>query len=379
MLDAILGLLTLSGIAATNAMADTRGAAHALARHAGALTIVPPGTARDALAPLPLAALRLAPATVAGLGDMGFQTVGDLMAVPRAPLTRRFGPEVTRRLDQALGQSCEPIDPLRPIDLATSRRAFAEPIAAAETIARQIGHLVRDLCRQLESRGMGARRLDLICWRMDRAAQAVRVGLAAPQRDPARLMRLLADKIPTIDPGFGIEIMSLTATLAEPLAPRQTARLLEPEAPDVTGLIDVLANRVGAAAVFRLAPVASEVPERSVTRVPPLCAVSDNWPDHWPRPARLLPRPEPIETMALLPDQPPHWISWRGIRHRVIRGDGPERIFGEWWKREAETRAVRDYFRIEDETGRRFWIFRQGDGQDASTGSHRWFLHGIFG
>ncbi|MDM7459067.1 MAG: DNA polymerase Y family protein, partial [Paracoccus sp. (in: a-proteobacteria)] len=227
MLDAILGRLTLSGITATIAMADTWGAAHALARHAGALTIAPPGTARDALASLPLAALRLAPATVAGLGDMGFRTVGDLMAVPRAPLTRRFGPEVTRRLDQALGQSGEPIDPLRPADLATSRRAFAEPIAAAETIARQIGHLVRDLCRQLESRGMGARRLDLICWRVDRAAQTLRVGLAAPQRDPARLTRLLTDKIPTIDPGFGIEIMSLTATLAEPLAPRQAAGLLE--------------------------------------------------------------------------------------------------------------------------------------------------------
>lgn len=379
MLDAILGRLTLSGITATIAMADTWGAAHALARHAGAVTIAPPGTARDALAPLPLAALRLPPATVAGLADMGFQTVGDLMAVPRAPLTRRFGPEVTRRLDQALGQSGEPIDPLRPADLATARRAFAEPIAAAETIARQIGRLVGDLCAQLESRGLGARRLDLICWRVDSAAQPVRMGLAAPQRDPARLTRLLCDKIPSIDPGFGIEIMTLTATLAEPLAPRQRATLLEPEAPDVTGLIDVLANRVGAAAVFRIAPVASEVPERSVARVPPLSVIPDAWPDHWPRPARLLPRPEPIETMALLPDQPPHWIAWRGSRHRVARADGPERIFGEWWKREAETRAVRDYFRVEDESGRRFWIFRQGDGEDASTGSHRWFLHGIFG
>ena len=379
MLDAILGRLTLSGITARLAMADTWGAAHAIARHAGPLTIIPDGAARAALAPLPMAALRLSPATVRGLQDMGFQTIGDLMAVPRAPLTRRFGPEVTRRIDQALGTSGEPIDPLRPADLATTRRAFAEPIGAAETIARYIGKLTRDLCRQLEARGLGARRLDLICWRVDSAAQPVRVGLAAPQRDPARLTRLLTDKIPTIDPGFGIEIMTLTATLAEPLAPRQATSLLEPAAPDVTGLIDVLSNRVGARAVFRMAPVASEVPERAVSRVAPLTEITESWPDHWPRPSRLLPRPELIETMALLPDHPPHWIAWRGIRHRVRSADGPERIFGEWWKREAETRAVRDYFRIEDDTGRRFWIFRQGDGEDRATGSHDWFLHGVFG
>ncbi len=379
MLEALLGRLTLSGVTVRLALAETWGAAHALARHTGPLTIAPDGTARDMLAPLPLAALRLAPATVRGLQDMGFQTIGDLMAIPRAPLTRRFGPEVRRRLDQALGASGEPIDPLRPTGLATTRRAFAEPIGAAETIARYIGKLARDLCRQLEERGLGARRLDLICWRVDNHAQPVRVGLAAPQRDPARLTRLLCDKIPTIDPGFGIEIMSLTATLAEPLAPRQASSPLEPAAPDVSGLVDVLANRVGARAIFRMAPVASEVPERSVTRVAPLTEIAEGWPDHWPRPARLLPRPEPIETLALLPDHPPSWIAWRGTRHRVARADGPERIFGEWWKREAETQAVRDYFRIEDTEGRRFWIFRQGDGEDRATGSMSWFLHGVFG
>lgn len=382
MLETVLGRLALSGITARLALADTWGAAHALARHGpedSALTIAPPGTLREALAPLPLAALRLQPATLGGLADLGFASIGDLLAVPRAPLTRRFGPEIARRLDQALGARGEPIDPLRPADLATARRAFAEPIGAAETIARYIGKLARDLCRQLEARGLGARRLDLICWRVDSAAQPVRVGLAAPQRDPARLTRLLCDKIPTIDPGFGIEIMSLTATIAEPLAPRQATSLLEPAVPDVSGLIDVLANRVGARAVYRLAPVASEVPERSVARVAPLSEIAEGWPDHWPRPARLLPRPERIETMALLPDHPPAWIAWRGIRHRVARADGPERIFGEWWKREAEAQAVRDYFRIEDEAGRRFWIFRQGDGEDRATGSHDWFLHGVFG
>jgi protein ImuB len=117
-----------------------------------------------------------------------------------------------------------------------------------------------------------------------------------------------------------------------------------------------------------------------VTRVAPLSEpVGAGWPDHWPRPARLLPRPEPIETLALLPDHPPVSITWRGIRRKVARADGPERVFGEWWKRDAELIAVRDYFRIEDEAGERYWVFRAGDGENVETGSHRWFLHGVFG
>ncbi len=261
------------------------------------------------------------------------------------------------------------------------RRSFAEPIAAAETIARHTAGLVGTLCAALEERGLGARRLDLICHRVDSRAQAVRIGLARPVRDPRRLTRLLCDRIETIDPGFGIEILSLAAPLAEPLGPRQAgSSLIETPAPDLSGLIDRLTNRVGAKAVYRFAPVASDVPERSVRRVPALAEETGaGWPDHWPRPARLLPRPEPIETMALLPDHPPNWIIWRGVRHRVRRADGPERVFGEWWKRDAELAAVRDYFRIEDEAGERFWIFRAGDGEDAATGSHRWFLHGVFG
>jgi protein ImuB len=184
-----------------------------------------------------------------------------------------------------------------------------------------------------------------------------------------------------IDPGFGIESMRLAATLAEPLAPKQTISSLteEPEA-DVSGLIDTLANRVGEQRLYRFAPVASDVPERSVCRVAPTAPdTGEAWPDHWPRPSRLLPTPEPIETVALLPDHPPVSFTWRGIRRRVKCVDGPERVFGEWWKCDAELIAVRDYFRIEDEAGERFWIYRAGDGEDAATGSHRWFLHGIFG
>ncbi|WP_120445286.1 Y-family DNA polymerase [Paracoccus yeei] len=380
MLEALTGRLVLSGLSARAAIADTWGAAHALARHrADPMVLAEPGSAETLLAPLPLAALRLPPAMVAELRSLGFVRIGDLLGQPRGPLTRRFGPVLCRRLDQALGQAAEPIEPLRPDGLIEVRRAFAEPIAARETIARYIGKLVAQLCAALEERGLGVRRLDLLCWRVDSHVQTVRIGLAQPQRDEARLTRLLCDKIETIDPGFGIEIMALAAPIAEPLAPRQTSAL-EAAAPDLSGLIDVLANRVGTRAVYRLAPVASDVPERSVTRIPPLSEpVGAGWPDHWPRPARLLPRPEPIQTMALLPDQPPVWIVWRGVRHRVARADGPERVFGEWWKRDSELIAVRDYFRIEDEAGARLWIYRTGDGENAGTGSHHWFLHGVFG
>ncbi|QDA35926.1 DNA polymerase Y family protein (plasmid) [Paracoccus liaowanqingii] len=382
LLEMLLGRLTLSGITARLAIADTWGAAHALARHhrESAACIALPGATAAVLAPLPLTALRLPQATVAGLQDLGFATIGDLMDTPRAPLTLRFGAELCRRLDQALGEMAEPIDPLRPASLVEVRRSFAEPIAAAETIARYIGKLVVDLCTALEARGEGARRLDLLCWRVDNRIETVRVGLAVAQRDPKRLTRLLCDKIPGIDPGFGIEIITLTATLAEPLVPRQASSLLEQAPPDISDLVDMLANRVGHRSVYRLSPVASDVPERSVARIAALSPDQGlGWPGHWPRPSRLLPRPEPIDTLALLPDHPPNWISWRGIRHRVRRADRPERIFGEWWKRDAEARAVRDYFRIEDEAGQRFWIFRAGDGEDAATGSHRWFIHGMFG
>ncbi|MBW7920838.1 MAG: DNA polymerase Y family protein [Rubellimicrobium sp.] len=398
LLDGLVGRLALSGVTARAALADTRGAAHALARFvADPVFIVPPGEVMAHLAPLPLAALRLGVDPAAGLDALGVATVGDLAALPRAPLTRRFGPEPCLRLDQALGLAADPVDPLRPEDQVAARRLFAEPIAAPETIARHMGKLAAVLCEALAARGLGARRLDLVCTRSDGQAQALRIGLARPSRDAAHLTRLLGARIERIDPGFGIESMALAASRAEPLAAGQVADALAgAQAPDLAGLVDTLANRVGPAGVYRMAAVASDVPERSVRRIPALADGGGvprpahrpvprpapwpaSWPAHWPRPARLLPHPERIETLALLPDHPPAWFIWRGRRHPVTRADGPERIFGEWWKRDAELAAVRDYFRVEDDSGARFWIFRAGDGEDAATGPQGWFLHGLFG
>jgi len=382
MLATLIDKLAGVGIRARGAIADTWGAAHALARFAARPAFVSaPGAALTDVAALPIAALRLTPDLVDGLRVLGFERISDLLAQPRAPLTLRFGPELGRRLDQASGRLAEPIEPIRPEELIEVRRVFAEPIGAAETIARYIGKLSVQLCEALEQKGLGARRLDLICHRVDSRAQAVRVGTALPLRDAKRMTRLLSDKIETIEPGFGIEIMTLAATVAEPLTLKQAVTSLVAEAePDVSGLIDLLANRVGEQNLYRAAPVASDVPERAVRHIPALAAETGaDWPGHWPRPARLFARPEPIETVALLPDHPPVTFTWRGVRRRVKRADGPERVFGEWWKRDPELIAVRDYFRIEDDAGERFWVFRAGDGDDPLTGSQRWFLHGIFG
>ncbi|HEV2575451.1 MAG TPA: DNA polymerase Y family protein [Beijerinckiaceae bacterium] len=382
MLDALIGRLAMSGIAARAAVADSWGAAHAFARYlASPAFVAAAGHGPNMIASLPLEALRLPVAMNHDLRVLGFQQVGDLLAQPRAPLTLRFGHELGRQLDQAVGAAAEPIDPVRPADLIEVRRSFAEPIAAAETIARYIGKLVVMLCERLEEADLGARRLDLHLRRVDNERQAIRVGMAMPVRDVKRLMRLLCDKIETIDPGFGIELLSLVASSTEPLVRKQSvSSLIEEATPDVSDLIDTLTNRVGERAVYRAAPLSSDVPERAVIRISAMAPdTGATWPGHWPRPARLLQRPELIETVALLPDHPPVAFTWRGIRRRVRRADGPERVFGEWWKRDAELATVRDYFRVEDEAGERYWIYRAGDGEDAATGSHRWFVHGVFG
>lgn len=370
-----------AGIAVRIAIAPTYGAARALARFGGSSPTI--GGTDDlgaVLAPLPLAALRLDAVMVDRLRRLGIERIGDLAGLPRAPLALRFGPEVGRRLDQAYGRSAEPFELVEAPELVRVRRAFAEPIAAPETLARYTGKLVVQLCEELEKQGLGARRLDLLFTRVDNRIEAIRAGTAKPLRDVKRMTRLLCDKIETVAPGFGIELMVLTATIAEPLDYRTTVTsLIDPAAPDLSDLVDTLANRMAHGRLYRCAPTQSEVPERSVGVIEPLAPpIGASWPNDWPRPSRLLDPPAPVEAMALLPDHPPASFTWGGVRRRVKRADGPERIFGEWWVRDGELSAVRDYFQVEDEAGERFWLFRRGDGEDPDSGDHRWYLHGIF-
>ncbi|MGZ3298086.1 MAG: DNA polymerase Y family protein, partial [Asticcacaulis sp.] len=243
---------------------------------------------------------------------------------------------------------------------------------------RYTSKLTEQLCGAMELKGLGARQLDLLFTRVDHRIEAIRVGLAKPARDVKRLTRLLCDKIETVDPGFGIEHMRLIATVAEPLANKQISTT-DDASPDISGLIDILCNRFGAERVYQMAFVESDVPERSVLKVSALMPeTAETRPPRWPRPVRLLPRPEPVTTLAQVPDHPPRLFIRRGVRYRVVAADGPERIFGEWWRRDAEIAAIRDYFRIELETGERLWVFRCGDGEHAHTGSGQWYMHGIF-
>lgn len=380
LLSGLVNKLRARGLTTRAAVADTWGAAHALARVTSAeTTVVPIGGVTKAVTGLPIHCLRLPPDMIHGLRVMGVETVGELSAMPRAPLTLRYGPEVWRRLDQLFGRMAEPIEPLRTPELVEVFRNFQEPIGAAETIAKYVRRLVVQLTSKLEERGLGVRRSDFIVHRVDNTRQSLRVGLAKPVRDPARLSKLLCDRIEKVDPGFGIEKLVLVAIMAEPLEEKQIASsLIEEQVIDVTPLVDILGNR--GQRLYRVTPVASDVPERSVKRIGPTAdETGETWAAKWPRPSRLLANPERIEVVALLPDQPPAVFTWRGKRRRVKRADGPERIFGEWWRRPGELQAVRDYFVVEDDVGERYWVYRAGDGIDTETGSHMWFLHGVFG
>lgn len=377
--------LSKAGYAATVAIADSWGGAHALARYSRrSVFVVTPGALGRELNDLPVAALRLAPDLVQALAKPGFDTIGELEATPKGPLAHRFGLEPIRRLDQAFAREREPIEPVFAPETPRAAKIFAEPIGAPETLARYLTELTVELCATLEARSLGAKAIDAWFYRVDNRIESARIGLSAPARDARRLAKLLCEKLETVDPGFGVDKMVLAAPGAEPLTYSQDDALATQRrcqrAADLSGLIDTLTARLGPDSVYRLASAESDLPERSVRKVAPGDPVTAfSWPVDWPRPTRFFPRPEPIETVALLPDQPPASFTWRGVRRRVRRADGPERVFGEWWKSDAEMARSRDYFQVEDEGGERYWLYRDGDGEDAASGSQRWFIAGVFG
>jgi protein ImuB len=369
------------GIAAAAAIAQSAGAAWALARFGTARTIaVPPGETRAALAGLPVAALRLEAGMVEALTRVGLRHVGDLYPMPRPALVLRFGAGLALRLDQALGARAEPLSPVPPPPSRFARQRFAELIATPDDIRAATSLLIEALCRRLAADGEGARRLALTLYRVDGGACVIELGTARPSREPRHLLRLFDERLGTVDPGLGIEDMMLAASLAEPQGPAQLALVARgaTEGDALPALIDRLAARLGSHAVRRPLLVASHWPERAVRLVPPLDpAANASHPDR-PRPVRFLQEPEPIEAVAPVPDDPPLLFRWRKIMHRVRRAEGPERIEGEWWRSDAGIRAseLRDYYRVEDEDGRRFWLYRAG--LYRADRPARWYLHGVF-
>ncbi len=384
MLGSLVARFNADGIEARAAIAGTPGAAHAVARFGaleGNVAVVAPDGERAAMTGLPIEALRLEAETCRDLRLIGLDTVGALLEMPRGPLARRFGAASGLRLDQAMGDVLEPIRPEPPPRPIASRLGFVEPLLTADAFATVIERLTGELCTRLETAGLGARRLELAFERVDGTVQTVRVATARPVRDRRRLGRLLAERIETVDPGLGVEAMRLSVRSADPLDAVQFDApfgVVSGFGETVSPLIDTLTNRLGVGRVWQPVLVQSDVPERSVARAAPLQGGGDAWPADLPRPVRLFDPPQPVEVMALMPDHPPASFTWRRVRHRVRHADGPERIAGEWWRRPGEVSALRDYFRVEDADGRRFWLFRRGDGADPATGDMRWFLHGLF-
>lgn len=377
MLAEMEAALSHLGLSARLALAPTWGAAWALARF-GPVRAIWRGP--EALASLPVAALRLEGETVLLLNRLGLRTIGLLSDLPRLSLARRFAraaPDENPliRLDQLSGHLPEPVSPpdAPPVFRADAR--LAEPVLDP---APHLPGLCAALCGQLAAAGQGARRLRLSVYRIDGEVGRIEAACALPSRDAAHLAFLFRDRLERIDPGFGFDLISLEAVRAEALGGAQADLAGGTDAAlELSQLADRLAARFGRAALARLQPVASHIPERAESRTAPLAAAPDIPPPPSERPQRLLDPAEEVRVLYAVPEGPPAQFLWRRRHHRVARSQGPERIAPEWWQDRPGTR-LRDYFKVEDEAGHRFWLYREGLAGDGRGDAPRWFLHGIF-
>jgi protein ImuB len=374
------------GLPARLAVADTPGAAWALSRfHKTPSCVLPSGQEAAALSPLPIAALRLAPDTRATLRRLGFKTVGSLLDKPRAPFAARFPIELLRRVDQALGRIDEPLVPIVAPPVYHALRYLIEPIFTHDAIIAHANRLMATLVHVLSRDDVGARALRLCLYNVDGAVETIDIGLTLPTRNVSHVARLIALKLEalaaTCDAGFGFEAIGLAVICAEPMPARQTEFTSVSEDDNRTercaSLIDALRQRLGPNSVRRFEPVASHLPERAEV-LPPIDGEAAAWPEpeQKPRPLLLLPHAEPADVTALIPDGPPRRFSWRGVTYDVTGAQGPERIGAEWW-RHREPKPTRDYYLVEDSTGHRFWLFREGL-YGRETTQAQWFVHGLF-
>ena len=350
--------------------------------------IAAPGQMRSALAPLPVAALRLDDETRAMLGRLGLRRIGDLTGQPRAALARRFGQGLVRRLDQATGVEPEPVSPARPPARFVLRLTLPEPIGLESDLAHALDRLLPAFGDKLRAAGRGARRVRMECHRTDHTMQWVEVGLARPSAEPDRIRPLLLMKLSEIDAGFGIERLRLAAPVTEPVYAEQHRGHAEAaadgaarKAPAGGGgaalddLIGRLGARVGLETITRLVPGDSHIPEKTAQV---LAAAWSGPAEAWPRPPVARPieiwRPE----LVAAPDEPslPPEFRWRGRSFETLAATGPERIAPEWWLDEPDWRTgVRDYWRVTTRTGERLWLYFA----HGATLSKGWFCHGRFG
>ena len=370
--DDLQARLDHAGLAAVTAIAGTRGAAHALARHGGG--IVADGRLVEGIGHLPVSALRVDQDTAEGLARMGLARIADLIPLPRAPLARRFGPGLVLRLDQALGAQAEPVAAEPDAPHFGVRMTLPEPIGKQEDVMAGLARLLERLCRTLALHRMGARRVRLELRRVDRGSAVVEIGLARPMRDPVRIAALFAKGVDEIDSGFGIDALRLTAPLTEALAPEQIGggpTIRHDDA--LADLLSSIGNRIGFDRVLRLLPATSLIPERSFLLAPAAYTAPEPSPLRAgaPRPITLfLPEPATATTGT-----PPASFRWRRMRFTTLRATGPERITPEWWFDDPAWRTgLRDYWRIETQQGPRLWLFVTPQAQ----GPQDWYVQGEF-
>lgn len=376
-------------LAARAAIAPTAGAAWALAHYGGKHRIIgPEENPTNRLVGLPVESLRLDADVLTVLRRLGLKQLGDLTGVGRDALQRRFrnrkSPAASPllRMDQLLGRLPEPLLPVVPQDMPLVQRRLMEPIRHRDLLDQVLGDLAAEMMYVLEGRGEGARRLELGLWRVDGEVILRTIELAAATRDAAHMSQLFGRRLEDVDAGFGIETVRLRASWSEPLALEQgdIERSAEGRGTSLAACIDRLTVRLGERAVTRPIPYASHLPERAQRWQPPLAAepASQGELAFHTRPLKLLDRAEKIAVLYASPDGHPRSFRWRGNVREVVRVEGPERIAPEWWRQRSTTR-LRDYYRVEDAEGRRYWIYRHGLAGDGRGAMPDWYLQGLYG
>ncbi len=374
----ILARIARWEIHARAALAAAGAAAWALA-HYSAGAVVDRAGLEAALDALPVMALRIPWAIAHEMEKVGLRTIGFVRRVPRQSVGARYGPQVLLRLDQAFGLAEEPLAPYRPPAEYRALRNLAEPIGSTLAVEHVVGEMARELARRLEKDHRGARRLELQGYRVDGSVARLSIRTSRPGRSVTHWMRLLGEKLNGLDAGFGIETMTLEAPEAEELELAQMALPYSEAGPPDEGLfeemLDRLGLRLGFPQVCRFRLQESLLAEEAVEMVPAIQegAASAEWPELRVRPLRLVEPPMPIEVGERLPEQWPILVRIGGETHRVVRMEGPERLTAEWWRERPAPWDRRDYYRIENDQGHRWWIFRE-----TRAETERWFLHGHF-
>ena len=387
MLDTVASLLQKQGFKVAIGMASTATAARAVSRYAPK-TIIAIGKEAQGLASLPVAALACDNAIAHALKRAGLKTIGQVASRQRAELCSRFGKGFVSILECALGQSESPISPRIPIPDYMAEHRFAEPITSEAIVLATLRSLAHSIADVLEQRGQGARILEALFFRADGAVRRIDLQTGAPTRDPnliERLFRLKLDALADpLDAGFGYDLIRLEATLAQRSEAKNVGFEDASHADkDISQLVDTLSTRFGKHRVLRFISQDTHIPEAASVAVPAQETMGSSlrWPLRQPsigprRPLCLFERPEPVDVVAAVPEGPPLRFRWRRVLHIAAFAEGPERIEMEWWRHQGH-KPTRDYFRVQDMEGQRFWLFRDGL-YSHETAKPRWFMHGVF-